>query len=573
MKGAAVPDAAGELTRLADAYWDAAMEYSPVNATAYGDRRWDDRMDDRSPQAREQQRRTLQALLDGIRALAGTADAAGRLDESDRITASVLRHQLEDDLTDLSCDLEDWTVDPLEGPQVQIFNIESFQPIESPAEGRAMIARWSAMGPYLDQYLANLRRGLADGRVAVHAPVERVIDALSGLLAESDETWALLNPAREEHPTWSPADHRSFGDGLRDAVATSVRPALARLREALVTEILPRTRPDTEPGIAGLPRGLEVYGRLVRYHTSLDVSADELHRLGLAQVDRINAELEELGERALGTRDRPGIIERLRSDPALHFETSEQIVETAERSLARARAATPAWFGLLPKADCVVVPMGEHEARHGTVAYYRQPAPDGSRPGQYYINTIDPETRPRYEAQALAFHESIPGHHLQIAIAQQIDLPEFRRHLGVMAFWEGWGLYTERLANEMGLYDSDIDRLGMLSLDSWRACRLVVDTGMHAFGWSRARAIEFMLANSALAPNNIANEVDRYIVWPGQALAYKVGQIEILRLRDEARARLGPAFDIRSFHDAVLSGGALPLPTLREVVEARLGPA
>jgi len=213
--------------------------------------------------------------------------------------------------------------------------------------------------------------------------------------------------------------------------------------------------------------------------------------------------------------------------------------------------------------------MGEHEELHSTLAYYLSPAPDGSRPGQFFINTSEPETRPRYEAEVLAYHESIPGHHLQIAIAQEVaELPEFRRHLGVTAFFEGWGLYTERLADEMGLYTGDLDRMGMLSMDAWRACRLVVDTGMHALGWTRREAIEFMLANTALAENNIVNEVDRYIVWPAQALAYKTGQLELLRLRAEAEEALGSRFDVRSYHDAVLRNGALPLPTLRGVVAA-----
>jgi uncharacterized protein (DUF885 family) len=215
--------------------------------------------------------------------------------------------------------------------------------------------------------------------------------------------------------------------------------------------------------------------------------------------------------------------------------------------------------------------MGDHEAKHGTIAYYRQPDPDGSRPGQYYINATEPETRPRYEAEALAYHESIPGHHLQIARAQEVrGLPAFRRHLGVTAFWEGWGLYAERLSDEMGLYSGDLDRIGILSFDAWRACRLVVDTGIHALGWTRQQAIDYMLANSALAPNNIANEVDRYITWPGQALAYKIGQLELLRLRADVRDRLGSAFDIRRFHDAVLENGAIGLVPLREVVTAKL---
>jgi uncharacterized protein (DUF885 family) len=239
----------------------------------------------------------------------------------------------------------------------------------------------------------------------------------------------------------------------------------------------------------------------------------------------------------------------------------------AREALGRAREAMPAFFGILPQARCVVVRMEPHEEKHSTIAYYRQPALDGSRPGRYYINTYAPETRPRYEAEALAFHEAIPGHHLQIAIAQELrDVPEFRKHTGTTAFVEGWALYTEQLSDEMGLYSGDLDRIGKLSYEAWRACRLVVDTGMHALGWSRQQAIDFMLANSALAENNIVNEVDRYITWPGQALAYKLGQLEILALRDEAREKTSARFDIREFHDVVLRNGAVSLATLREIV-------
>jgi uncharacterized protein (DUF885 family) len=213
--------------------------------------------------------------------------------------------------------------------------------------------------------------------------------------------------------------------------------------------------------------------------------------------------------------------------------------------------------------------MGMHEAPQSTIAYYQQPAADGSRPGTYVINTYAPTTRPRYEAEALAFHESIPGHHLQIAIAQELgDLPAFRKYGGTTAFVEGWGLYSERLSAEMGLYDGALDSIGILSFDAWRGCRLVVDTGIHALGWSRQQAIDYMTENTVLAPNNIANEVDRYITRPGQAVAYKVGQLEILRLREDAKRRLGDKFDIRAFHDAVLAHGAVSLPVLAEQVNA-----
>jgi uncharacterized protein (DUF885 family) len=308
---------------------------------------------------------------------------------------------------------------------------------------------------------------------------------------------------------------------------------------------------------------------MIRIHTSLQKTPQELHQLGLDEVKRIRAALSELGGKTLGTTDVAEIQRKLRTDPAMHFATADEVEAKARATLARARAAIPQYFGILPKADCQVKVMGMHEAPYSTIAYYRNPAQDGSRPGYYMINTYQPETRPKYEAEALAFHESIPGHHLQIAIAMELTgIPEFRKHEGVTAYVEGWGLYTERLADDMHLYSSDVDRIGMLSFDAWRACRLVVDTGLHAMGWSRQQAIDYMEQNTVLAENNIANEVDRYIGSPGQALAYKCGQLEILRLRQEAMDRLGSRFDIKAFHDVVLRNGAVALPVLREQVKA-----
>jgi uncharacterized protein (DUF885 family) len=347
-----------------------------------------------------------------------------------------------------------------------------------------------------------------------------------------------------------------------------VLPAFARYRAFVAEEVLPAARSDDRPGLAHVPGGTEAYARLARAHTSLDLAPEAIHAIGLEEVERIDAELGELAGRVLGSASVAEARRRLRGDPSLHFGTPEEVAEVARRSLERANAAIGGWFGVLPKAPCEVVEMPTHEAEHSTIAYYREPAPDGSRPGRYFVNTSRPETRPRYEAEALAFHESVPGHHLQIAIAQEIEgLPAFRRLGGSTAYVEGWGLYTERLGDEMGLYSGDLDRIGILSFDGWRACRLVVDTGMHALGWTRQAAIDFLVEHSALAPNNVANEVDRYISIPGQALAYKLGQLELLRLRASARERLGARFDIRAFHDAVLTEGGLPLPALRQVIE------
>jgi uncharacterized protein (DUF885 family) len=554
------------LDDFARAYWEGRLRDHPIEATVFGDRRYDHLLDDRSPAARQASRGRLERLARDVLAI----DPVTLPNES-CITRSALAEQVRSDLELLDCGLERWTVDPMDGIPVLLLNIESYQPIATPEQSRALVERWRDVGRYVDTEIANVHDGLSDGLVAVRDPVERVIGELDDLAARPDDEWAFLHPLAVDHPDWSAAERSEFDRSARAAVAEVIRPAFGRYRAFLAGTILPIARPSERPGIMHLPGGREAYDRLIRVETSLDLSAAELHETGRREIERINAEMTELGARALGTSGLADTLARLRSDRSLYFATRDEVADTARVALAKAKTAIPGWFGVLPRADCVVVPMGEHEEKHSTLAYYLQPTPDGSRPGQFFINTSEPGTRPRYEAEVLAYHESIPGHHLQIAIAQEASgLPDFRRNVGVTAFWEGWGLYTERLADEMGLYTGDLDRMGMLSMDAWRACRLVVDTGMHGLGWTRRQAIDFMFVNTALAENNIVNEVDRYIVWPGQALAYKTGQLELLRLRAEAEAALGSRFDVRSFHDAVLCHGALPLPTLREIVAAHV---
>lgn len=556
--------AAADLASLAAEFWQGLAEAQPLYSTARGDRRYDDRIDDITPAGIDRERGRLEDVAARARAI-----PESELEAGDRVTRGTLIAEAAGAAEVSGLGLETWTVDPLEGWHIQLQSVASYQPIATVEQARAMVRRWEAFGPQLDQAIANLRRGLADGRVAVRTPVAKVIEALDGTLVVPDDESPFLAPLRETHDDWSDAERAAFAGGLGTALSVAIRPALARYRAFLADEILPRSRPDETPGISALADGAAAYRSLVRYHTSLDISPEALHETGLAEVARINEEMAALGLRTLGAATREETLRLLRDDPAMHFSTRDEVAETARTALARAQAATPDWFGRLPVTPCAVVRIQPHEEEHSTIAYYREAATDGSRPGEYYINTSHPETRPRYEAECLAYHESVPGHHLQIALAQeQTGLPEFRRHLGPTAFIEGWGLYTERLADEMGLYSGDVDRLGMLSMDAWRACRLVVDTGLHAFGWTRQQAIDYMVANSALAPNNIANEVDRYIVWPGQALAYKAGQLEMLRLRAEAEAMLGERFDIRSFHDAVLGNGAIALGTLGAVVRA-----
>jgi uncharacterized protein (DUF885 family) len=320
-------------------------------------------------------------------------------------------------------------------------------------------------------------------------------------------------------------------------------------------------------GLKFLPGGDRCYAALVRSHTTTERTAAELHELGEQEIARIDAEFQDLGERVFHTRELPEIMKKLRGDPAMFFATEDEVEAKATHALAAAKAKIPEFFGVLPKADCVVRRIPAYEAPYTTIAYYREAAPDGSKPGEYMINTYAPTTRPRYEAEALAFHESIPGHHLQIAIAQERpELPAFRKYGGTTAYVEGWALYTERLADEMGLYDGDLDRLGMLSYDAWRASRLVVDTGIHALGWSREQAVQYMMAHTALAENNIRTEVDRYITEPGQALAYKVGQLTIRKLRKQAEEKLGARFKLPAFHDAILGLGPVTMKVLEDEI-------
>jgi uncharacterized protein (DUF885 family) len=546
-------EAPGDLEQLADDYWSAWLERHPVHATAIGDRRHDARLTDNSPAGRDAWRAQLDAFerrLDATRA------------DAEPVTRAALAEALVSDRSFLDADLTAFSIDPMDGPQVDLLSIHSYQPIRSATEADALLERWRAMPAYLDQAIANLKDGAAAGRIGVATLCTKVTEQLDELLARPDADWPLMEPAR---------DKPELRDELLKIIGVQVRPAFERYRTVIVDELSPRARPDDQPGLSHIPDGAEAYAKLARAHTSLDLAPERVHAIGLEEIRRIDGQFEELGGRLLGARSLEATLKSLRGDPGLHFSTREEVAAVAEASLARPNNAIGEWFGRLPEARCEVVVTPANEEKHSTIAYYREPAADGSRPGQYYINTYAPETRPRYEAETLAFHESVPGHHLQIAIAQELThLPAFRRFNGSTAYVEGWGLYSERLSEEMGLLSGATDRFGVLSFDAWRASRLVVDTGIHALGWTRQQAINFMEAHTALGENNIANEVDRYIAYPGQALAYKLGQMELLSLRAEARSRQGPAFNIKRFHDVVLGEGALPLPALRGVVERTL---
>ncbi len=568
--------ATGRLAALADEYWQDRLRFDPIEATLLGDRRFDAELPDPSAEANRVAIRRLEALAARVRKEVPRDSAVAR------VTHAALLGEIENELAARACFASEWAVDPRDGPHVTFQTLAQLTGIAGPRDAAAMLARWRKIPAYLDGRIANLRAAKAAGRIATRGSVTRVLTQLDQLLAQSAHDSVLAEPARKARgvvpgvpgttsssiSTWDAAAREAFAEKLIEIVDRDVKPAFARYRDAIKTEILPASRDDANGGLDKLPGGAECYRRMIFVHTSMRLSPDEIHEIGLSEIARIRAEMIELGGKLFGTRDLSAIQKRLRTDPSLAFATRQQVEDKAREALGRAEVAMPKWFGRIAKTPCEVVRVEAFEEKDTTIAYYRQPAIDGSRPGRYYINTYAPETRPRYEAEALAFHESVPGHHTQIALAMEaVDVPEFRKHLGVTAYVEGWALYTERLADEMGLYSADLDRMGMLSFDAWRASRLVVDTGLHAKGWSRKTAIDYMLANTALAQNNIENEVDRYLGWPGQALAYKLGQREIFSLRREAEQRLGSRFDIRGFHDEVLRHGAVSLAVLRAEIE------
>jgi uncharacterized protein (DUF885 family) len=547
------------LQALLAEHWDAQMQRYPSWATRLGDRRFDGAAFDSTAAAEAAWTARQQDWVTRLSAL-------DPLQPDDARTRDLLVGDLQGEMAQEACTYSTWSFSPRRNPMLDGNEEAQHFPLATPADGEALIRRLAAMARDVDVQRTRLAGGLAKGFVANRPSTELVLEQARAQLALPLADSPITAPLQRMPADWSDADRERFSTAYTEAARTWTA-ALERWVGFLETDVLPAARTDAE-GLIGIPTGTACYEAMIRHHTTLPLTADAIHQTGLDEIARLHEEMASLGRRALGTPDIPTLFERLRTDPELYFTTEEEVEAKAVEALARAKAAIPAWFGRLPASDCVVERVPPYEAPYTTIAYYRQVVP-GERPGVYAVNTYQPETRPRHEAEVLAFHESIPGHHLQIALArEQGALPTFRRNLGVTAFVEGWGLYSEQLADEMGLYTSDVDRLGMYSFELWRASRLVVDTGLHSKGWSRQQAVDFMLANTPLAENNIVNEVDRYITTPGQALAYKIGQLEIWRLRRDAETRLGDRFDIKAFHDVVLGSGAVSLPLLQAQVEA-----
>ncbi len=549
------------LDALADGFWESVLELSPTTATVYGDERYADRLEDPGPDGRARIRGLMAQTLGAVEML-----DPDDLDTERRITRDMLRI-----VAELALEQQDQridvlkVVDQMEGPQTLLPSLAAFQPADTPERLEKLVARLHAYGPYMAANTELLREGMARGLTAPRIVAERTVAQLERLLGVPVEEYPLVTAvtvARDE-------DREAILEAVRDVVRPADAAYLAVLRDAY----LPLTR--TEPGLWSAPDGDALYRTQVRAWTTLDLDPGEVHRIGLDELESIEEERRAIAREAGFGDDTVAYRASILSDPANIPASPEALVARATDDIARAMDVAPRVFGRLPRAGVVVRPVEPYKEKDAPFAYYFPPTVDGSRPGIYYANTYDLPSRTYSKLASTTYHEAAPGHHFQITLEMEHpELPVFRRLGSRMvgsAYVEGWGLYSERLADELGLYRDQAERFGMLDAQAWRAARLVVDTGVHALRWDRQRSIDF-LRGAALGPTDALIETDRYIAWPAQALTYKVGQREIERLRRELSAREGAAFDLRRFHDAVLGHGSLPLATLAAELPRWLAP-
>lgn len=536
------------LEHIGHDYWEWVLRTDPTYATYLGDTRYNDRLADISQEGLRAQRDELEAMRARIGAL-------GALSEEDAVSADVLTVLVDHQIAERQHHFEQWNLDQLYGPQVWLQEVINYQPLATEDDCVKLGARYRAFGRYVDDWLHNLSRGLDEGRLAPSIARDRVLAQVCDVL----DTPVIESPLLPKH---APAiDTEAAERGTRailDAVEQVVYPAYQRIKT-----FLEAYHGRAEVGLWALPGGEAAYQHRIRKHTTTDMTAREIHELGLRLLDRIHEEMREVARRVVGKPDIVALTDLVSQDSANFHDSREALLAEYRAILTDIDGRLDGWFNVRPRVACEVRAIEEFRERDAVAAYYYSPPDDFSRPGIFYANTYQPHTRPRWNMAALTAHEAVPGHHLQIALAmEQSSLPHFRRHGDFTAYIEGWALYTERLADEMGVYANDLSRFGMLTYQAWRATRLVVDTGIHAMRWDRSHAIRFFIDAVGLPEHEITNEVDRYIVWPGQALSYAVGMTEIQRLRMRAEERLGARFDLKAFHDVVLLGGALPLRTL-----------
>jgi uncharacterized protein (DUF885 family) len=539
--------------------WNYEMEQNPTRASSQGDRRWNDRWGDRSLEAiRKREEHTSDAL-----ARLGKIERA-QLSSADQLNYDLFKKDLETDIEGAKFRAYLMPINQRGGPQT-LDELGDRLRFETIKDYEDWIARLRAFPVLIAQDIALMREGARIHMMWPKIVFSRVPAQIDKQLVGKPEESPFFKPLTKFPAAISSTDRERLSKAASDAIASGILPSFQKLKKYFVEEYLPAA--FDQVGIWQMPQGAEYYSYLARMHTTTTLTPQQIHEKGLSEVARIHGEMQAILEKVGFKGTLPEFFAKLRTDPQFFYKTPEELLEAYRALAKRIDPNLVKVFKTLPRTPYGVTPIPDKIAPDTTTAYYNQPAADGSRAGLYFVNLYKPETRPKWEMMALSLHESVPGHHLQIALAQELgDIPKFRRYGGYTAFVEGWGLYAESLGEEMGLYDDPYAKFGQLTYEMWRAVRLVVDTGMHQMKWDRQRAIDFFIENAPKAENDIVNEIDRYISMPGQALAYKIGELKIKELRDRARREIGEGFDIREFHEAVLLSGAVPLDILERNV-------
>ncbi|MEJ2482970.1 MAG: DUF885 domain-containing protein [Gemmatimonadota bacterium] len=541
---------------IADEYVNGYYDQFPEEAYETGFPAALDRLGDRSPAALAAWEEREDAWLSALERI----DAADLESTEAAVPYAFARARLAAAVARRVCRTELWNVSPTwTGWQNFFPNVFAQQPVGSELARSNALARAHDVPRYIDTEIVNFRRGVEAGYTAPKSNVEAVIGQLDALLATPPEETPWFDPARRD-------GEAEFQSALETIIADEIVPATRRMRDYLAQEYLPAARSDI--GVTANPGGRDCYLASVRYHVTLPLTPEEIHENGLRQMERIQSEIREIGRRSFGTEDTEELLRLVRQDPRYSFRSREEIVAFAQAAVDRARAAVPDWFGIVPEAEVELRPYPDYMGVTGG-GFYSAGSKDGSRPGTYEFGTHEPSELNRAGGfEATTFHETYPGHHMQVYVALEgAGVHPILQFFFSSGLGEGWALYSERLADEMGLYTDDVDRLGMLSNEAFRAARLVVDPGMHALGWSRQEAIDYMAAHTAESAAGIASEVDRYIAVPGQATAYLTGSLVIQELRAKAEAALGDRFDIREFHDRVIGDGTVTLGMLQDKIE------
>lgn len=544
--------ASADPSDLYDDYWNFELRHDPFLATASGDYRFNDRVPDVSNE-------TQRARLEQLRHF------ESRLPETtgDALNADILRFILKHEIA--LGEFEPWRIPFLSdaGFHMNIGYVVSSTRFESPADYREYLQRLRALPAYIEQNTRNMQAGLDAGFTQPRVIMANILPSFESQVTPSAAEHPLYGPFRDMSGALSAEEQAKLRSAAQAVLEEDVIPAYAGLRDFMRDRYIPNARQTL--GASDLPDGEKYYAALVRYFTTLDSATPEaVHERGLAEVARIRAEMDAVIAETEFQGSFEEFLEFLRTDPQFYARTAEELLKQAAWIAKKTDGRLPAFFGKLPRQPYSVEPVPDEIAPNYTGGRYVPSPPGGPRGGQYWVNTYALETRALYQLVALSLHEGVPGHHLQGALAYEIeDAPAFRQQFYPHAFGEGWGLYSEKLGVEMGIYETPYDHFGRLSYEMWRACRLVVDTGIHAMGWSRERAVDYLASNTALSMHEVGTEIDRYIAWPAQALAYKTGELTIWELRAEAEQALGDAFDIRDFHDTVLTSGGVPLEILK----------